>query len=666
MSLKNIALASIAAAALAACGGGGSGSSAAPEPTLLKVQGQAAKGVLSGALVIAETLQGTEWVRVAGMTPEAGATTDENGKFTLSYPEQNTPVRLRVVHQNGAKMFNEATNELEDMASDLSLSSLLTPNAPSAAIENNINAYTELAFVAANGDYSPASVDAANQVASAVAGKPAHQVTSEASKDKPGNAQDTAMKALLLNAGEGCDVTCAVTKLTAQAAGTLTKVEGKVVINTEKLSDFTQSLEALDVAPAELEDELKQIEVPVTTEGGEKFDKFVQNLRSAFLKAEGDLRQASSLLNQRYADFTQDSTISVAEGVADMLTQCGFFDGAANAECFDEDGWKPAGNNTYTKLYTTDSGIDVVVKGSATYLNGALTANYVAEKLFNGTVIEKANLQLSSAGVDLYAEDLNNLLGKEISLLLNGTVEQVTTPAKMGATLTLKDMKVSTAGAKLVQAKEDGNVHLDANNSTFTMAGDIQIKSSLGDFAQGVLSTTIINKETNDRSTTAPVVEKLQATLTANATGESTQTVQLNISGNFTPAATSSQGFSSLNLNSYAKINNSDVVKFDLSRTSADKVNASLRIGVGADAIVASVQANETKLVQGLAAPGYCFEAEQKFFCAADLNLSSSDGKITALVKADTLQGDLKYNGTKFGEISKSGVTVDGQKYSFY
>lgn len=657
---KNFVLAAVAAATLVACGGGGGGDSKAPEAQKISVTGQAAKGALSGALVVAESWDGTKWVAIEGAT----ATTDATGNFELSYPEQKSPVRLKVQHKADAKMFNEASGKFEDMPTDLVLSSFVVD--PS---KNNINTYTELAFITAAGNYSQAAINAANAVARAVAGAPAHAIGSTASETTLGNQHDQTMKSLLQAVGSDCDATCAVKKLTENADKTLTTVNGTVSFDASALDRFYSNLNSLGVVSASqesaLKEELSNITETPSSEGGEQFDKFVQNLRTSFLQLQSNWNSSGKTLQQRYADFTTDGTMSISHSVSDMLTSCYFWEGSSNAECLEEEGWSSTDGKTYTKRYTTSNGVSMLVTASGTQSRDSFSIRYVAEQQRNGATFEKADLTLSGSGINMAAEDIQQVLGKAVKMTLNGSIDKSGTDNKYSTQVTIKDMGVEVSGMTLSQTAS-GNVHLNANNSTLKLQGEVGISSNLGDSGKGTLSATVLNKAVGNADDTVPVVEKLDATFDIAAKDADLQSIKLNLSGNFTPAEASSGGFSSMNLNAYAKVNNGDVVKFDLSRTAAEKATASLTVGVGSNAIVAKVDAVQTKPNAGSTMPGYCFEVEQAFFCANDLNLASSDGKIKAVVNAETLQGDLTYNGTKFGEISKSGVTVDGKKYSFY
>ena len=188
----------------------------------------------------------------------------------------------------------------------------------------------------------------------------------------------------------------------------------------------------------------------------------------------------------------------------------------------------------------------------------------------------------------------------------------------------------------------------------------MQQRPSYGDTFTGNVNVSGKTKMLPSTQRNVATIESLKAQLNAAVKQGSTTTASLSLNGSYQPNVYTSKGFDTYSVDSNVKINDGDVVGLSISRIAADAVNAQIKAGSGASAVNFSATANK-------ATGAYCFKADSLHrLCADTIQIKSGDSRYTASVNAATKRGDILHNGEKVGEITGSGVQVNGKEYSFY
>ncbi|MBV8248463.1 MAG: hypothetical protein JO200_08420 [Comamonas sp.] len=685
-------LSTLAFAALVACGGGGgSGNSAGngnETSKSVQVNGVAAKGLLANAKV--------ELFELGANGPASKAlaegTTDANGKFSLSVPATKSSFLVVVTAIAGTTMLDETQVENGKykaiaVTPGMTLRSFVK-DASSGTVTASVNPFTDAAVTAAeswaqnNGNqWTSASINAAMDLAKALVNNKANPF--EAQPTNLDGAQTAAvdsthlMVALsgFMQAAQSCSasngatgIDCQLQSLRTLAASAikLTPQGTATIKNGEALANY---IVAQYTAAAELnskqESPLQSLAQPVdkqaildlisninaTPSGSGDFVAFLDNLREAFLSVEKTIRGAEDTLNQRYAYFSNEAYGSILDGISYLNDSCVV--SAAGFRCATYSGWIPQadGSVKYSTRWTGPEGVQIIsASAKVNYANGSgTTVSYKGFIKINDATTSETDLSLGVNGIAPPTSANGDWvqISDAVSTKLSGTFSKYSAGEK--ATLEFQDLAVS---ASRIDKTEDPR--------TWALSGGVKISSTYGDAFTGNLRVNGKTKMLPNTQRNVATIDSLNAQLTAVVTNSTSNTADLSLKGSYLPTVYTNAGFDAYNLDSSLKINGGDVVGLSISRIAAGAVNAQVNAGAGSNAVNFSATANK-------ATGAYCFNADALHrLCADTIQIKSADSRYTASVNAATKRGDILHNGEKVGEITGSGVQVNGKEYSFY
>lgn len=686
-------LSTLAFAALVACGGGGGGSggnsagNGNETSKSVQVNGVAAKGLLANAKVELFELTAN------GPAPKALAegTTDANGKFSLSVPATQSSLLVVVTAIAGTTMLDETQVENGKykaiaVTPGMKLRSFVK-DASSGTVTASVNPFTDAAVTAAeswarkNGNqWTSASINAAMDLAKALVNNKANPF--EAQPTNLDGAQAAAvdgthlMVALsgFMQAAQSCSasngaksIDCQLQSLRtlAENAIELTPQGTAIIKNGEELANY---IVAQYAAAAELnskqESPLQSLAQPVdkqailelianinaTPSGSDDFVAFLDNLREAFLSVEKTIRGAEDTLNQRYAHFSNEAYGSILDGISYLNDSCEI--GTAGFQCYAYSGWIPQadGSVQYYARWDRPEGVQTIsATAKVNYANGSGTVTYKGFIKINGATTSETNLTLGVNGIAPPTSAHGDWIqiSDAVNTKLSGTFSEYSAGEK--ATLEFQDLAVS---ASRIDKTEDPR--------TWALSGGVKISSTYGDAFTGNLSVNGKTKMLPNTQRNVATIESLNAQLTAVVTNSTSNTADLSLQGSYLPTVYTNAGFDAYNVDSRLKINGGDVVGLSISRIAAGAINAQVNAGAGSNAVNFSATANK-------ATGTYCFNADALHrMCADTIQIKSADSRYTASVNAATKRGDILHNGEKVGEITGSGVQVNGKEYSFY
>lgn len=686
----------MACAALIACGGGGGNSNTAENGSgnggeiskSVQVNGVAAKGLLANAKVEAFELGTTG----PGAKPLAEGKTDANGKFSLNVPATKSSLLIVVTAIAGTTMLDETQVEngkykAVPVTPGMTLRSFVQ-DASSGTVTASVNPFTDAAVNAAEsfaksngGQWTSASINAAMELAKALVNKKANPF--EAQPTNLDGAQTAAvdsthlMVALsgFMQAAQSCQSSNGATgiecqlqslrKLTENAIE-LTPQGTAVIKNGDVLADYIVAQYAAAAAlNSKQESPLQSLAQPVDKQaivdliakintapsGSDDFVAFLDNLREAFLSVEKTIRGAESTLNQRYANFTNIAYTSVLDGISSLDDACVV--SASGFKCNSYYGWIPQadGSVRYISQWNTAVGTQTtVITAKATYADGKGVITYKGSVKVNNVVTSAADLTLDVTGMapsTSGASDWAPISGA-VETKLNGTYTEY---SSAGAQATL-EFQNATLSASRVDKTPDPR--------TWAFNGGVKVSSNYGDTFTGNISVNGKTKMLPNTQRNVATIDALNAQLTAAVKDSTSATAALSLKGSYLPTTYTGAGFDAYSVDSGLKINDGDVVSLSVSRIAADTINAQVNAGTGSNAV--NFSATATK-----AAGAYCFNADAlNRLCADTIQIKSADSRYTASVNAATKRGDILHNGEKVGEITGSGVQVNGKEYSFY
>ena len=685
-------LSTLACAALMACGGGGGGGNSAGNggetSKSVQVNGVAAKGLLANAQVEVFALEATG----PAATALAKGKTDANGKFTLNITATTASLLVVVTAIDGTTMLDETQIEngkykAVAVTPGLKLRSFVK-DASSGTITSSVNPFTDAAVAAAegwaknnDGKWTSASINAAMALASALVNNKANPFEAQPTNLDGASAATAASTHLMvalsgfMQAAQSCQsasgasaIDCQLESLRTLAANAieLTPQGTAVISNPEAFADY---IVAQYAAAAELnskqESPLQSLAQPVdkqaildlisninATPGGSKdFETFLDNLREAFLSVEKTIRGAEDTLNQRYANFSNDATTSVLDGISALDSSCSI--GSTGFHCRPGSGWTPQ-NDGSVKFFSNwpigpQQTQTISVTAKSTYANGSGTISYKGSIKVNDVVTSETDLSLDVSGIAPPTAGSTDWvqISEAVATKLNGTYSAYSAGTK--ATLTLENMALSAS-----------RIDKTPDPRTWAISGGATVSSSYGDTFTGKLSVNGKTKMLPGTQRNVASIESLKAQLNAVVKDSSSATASLSLNGSYLPTAYTGSGFDAYSVESSLKINDGDVVGLNISRIAANAVNARINAGAGNNAVNFSATANKTTGT-------YCFNADALHrLCTDTIQIQSADSRYTASVNAATKRGDILHNGEKVGEITGSGVQVNGKEYSFY
>lgn len=684
-------LSTLACAALIACGGGGgSGNSAgngSETSKTVQVNGVAAKGLLANAQVEVFALEATG----PAATALAKGKTDANGKFTLNIPATTSSLLVVVTAIDGTTMLDETQVEngkykAVAVTPGLKLRSFVK-DASSGTITSSVNPFTDAAVAAAegwaknnDGKWTSASINAAMALASALVSNKANpfeaQPTNLDGATTAAAASTHLMVALsgFMQAAQSCQsasgasaIDCQLESLRTLAANAiaLTPQGTAVISNPEAFADY---IVAQYAAAAELnskqESPLQSLAQPVgkqaildlisnineTPSGSKDFETFLDNLREAFLSVEKTIRGAEDTLNQRYAYFSNEAYGTVLDDISYLDGAC--LIGTAGFQCSPSSDWRSQADGSVKLSYewNTPQGLQAAsITAHSTYANGSGVITYKGAITVNGAVASETDLTLNVSGIAppaLGAEDWVKI-SDAVNTKLSGTFSKYSAGEK--ATLEFQDIAVSAS-----------RIDKTPDPRTWALNGGVKLSSTYGDTFTGNVNVSGKTKMLPGTQRNVATIESLKALLSAAVNQGGTSTASLSLNGSYLPDAYTSKGFDAYSVESSLKINDGDVVGLNISRIAANAVNARINAGAGNNAVNFSATANKTTGT-------YCFNADAlNRLCTDTIQIQSADSRYTASVNAATKRGDILHNGEKVGEITGSGVQVNGKEYSFY
>lgn len=675
------AFAVVALAALTACGGGGGGGGS-EAPAKVTVAGTAAKGLLAFAKVSVYEIGPNG----PASTPLVTGETDKDGLYSLSIPATSNPILVKIESIAGRTKMLDETQVVGgeyvqvDVPAGLVLRSI-APNASGGIVSVSANPFTDAAVAAAENakDSDGKSVAwSANAIAGGIqlanqlvpAGVDPFKTTATNLTQAKESEQQNLLVALtgFMEKAKSCvpddgptvtlaDIQCEQDKLNALTGLTVTaggsSLTQAAALETYRVAQYDAANAATNGTPlAAIGDTIadaygtdgnstsidSNFDNAATQASKASLVSFVQTLRTGFVQSEQILRQAGDDLDARYQNISTDGARAVIDA-ANLLSECGV-DDSGNFIC--GEGWSLV-DGGYTKTVNSPyvQGAVVVVKALASVNNNSVTITYQADhKLSNAT--------LSTANLTVGVQD-------------NGSTE---TAINVGMTIngTFRAYDTGNSGAYATLAFD--NIRFDAvegSPNVMKASGGVTLSTSLGDKFAGSLDLEVREKELAAYDTTMELT-KLNLSLKAEAaTSPSTQYAALTVVANASPNDFSNSGFDTYSLDTKIELTNLTQLGLNVSRAAANAVNATATIGFNGSVAVLSVKADS-------ATGAYCFPADDGAeLCGNELKISAKGGAYTAVLANGASSGDiLNSNGVKVGTISRSGVKVDGQEYSFY
>lgn len=666
------AVSAVMLATLTACGGGGSGGSAGNANTA-NVDLVGAKGILRNADVVVYK-RGTD-----GLFSQRIATgkTNEDGRAVVAVAPTDEILRLEVIVNDSTTMLDETQPlvdgefpEVNTQTSNLlkvgqTFNTFVNGAAADGTVTASANPFTDIIYrmVKDKPNVTPAALNTYMALGKSLAGG-IDPFTTQASPFKKMAADDNAQLTLLMSlngfaaSAKSCNqdnlVECQaneILKLVEELA--VVNADGSLTIDTSKQVEIADKIAAIlnqgfneltaatgltfiKVKRDDVMNAIDEAKNPGQDTSKDDFVAFFESLRDAFLDTEKTIVDTVKDLDARYKQVTLDSTIDTLKIINDFAKNCEI-DGNYDIVSYG-DGWSPVPDTDKAAIY---DGLTFTIDSSKQTSTGNVEIAITGTKVNQNVDV---NLTLTVKGSDLgnYGWRLNKD-GSE--LLLNGTYAiNNLTNATDNVTVTFKQVEA-------VSSKIEDKLH------KVEMKGEIDYNFAQGDTANGQFTATAQLKEDAKSPDEEHVaLNNFNVKIAATSGSAAATSAVLNFSGAITPADFSGNGFDAFNFKVDYNLKDAMDASLSLTRNTKD--------ALAAEVSVLSLKVNAT--ANTATTNGYCFTADAQQFCAENINVKSTDSRYTATVNYDSKKGDIFYAGKKVGEITRSGVQVDGTEYSFY